>query len=496
MEAAEKSYRGILKATSLFGGVQIVQIIISMVRTKFVALFLGPAGVGILNLYTNPLGLITTITGFGISYSAIRDISSAGSSNDSRQLSNTLLSFRRIIWITGILGMLTTIVFSPWLSKWSFGEMTYMSGFIFLSITILLTAISTGQISLLQGLRKHKIMAKAAIIGSFLGLLISTPLYYLYGINGIVPSLIISAASSLIITWYYSKKVEFRKFPISYKESLLKGVDFAKLGIAFSVSSQIGALVRYLIILFISHYGDLTQVGLYTAGIGFMGTYVGLVFKAMSTDYYPKLAAINKDNFKLRDMSNQQAIISLLIIFPLVIFLFISLPLVTKIFLSEKFIAIIPFVNLTIIGVILKSVSYAIGYISFAKGDTKFFFWLEGIFSNALNLSLTIIGYRYFGLMGIGMAFILHYFIYLVLLSYLVRRRYGFIYQRDTVFIFSISFTTSIFAYILIQITNTWHLNLYLFVLFVFSSLYSFYELNKRLNLKPLIVKYKNKFLR
>ena len=43
----ENSYRSILKGTSVFGGVQVFQILINMVRGKFVALFLGPDGMGV-----------------------------------------------------------------------------------------------------------------------------------------------------------------------------------------------------------------------------------------------------------------------------------------------------------------------------------------------------------------------------------------------------------------------------------------------------------------
>ena len=54
----KSSYRSIFKATSLFGGVQVYQILIQIIKSKFVAVLLGPAGVGIMGLYKSGLQLI------------------------------------------------------------------------------------------------------------------------------------------------------------------------------------------------------------------------------------------------------------------------------------------------------------------------------------------------------------------------------------------------------------------------------------------------------
>ena len=47
----ESSYRHILKYTSLFGGVQGLNILIGLVRNKVIAILLGPLGVGLISIY-------------------------------------------------------------------------------------------------------------------------------------------------------------------------------------------------------------------------------------------------------------------------------------------------------------------------------------------------------------------------------------------------------------------------------------------------------------
>ena len=43
---ADNSYGHVLKYTGIFGGVQVLNILVGLVRTKAVALLLGPAGMG------------------------------------------------------------------------------------------------------------------------------------------------------------------------------------------------------------------------------------------------------------------------------------------------------------------------------------------------------------------------------------------------------------------------------------------------------------------
>lgn len=496
MSEQQTIYREIFKSTSLFGGVQVITILITIVRTKFVAVLLGTAGVGTLGLFNAPMGLIAALTGLGISYSAIRDISEASGAGDERRLARTIISFRRWVIFTGLLGMCVTIVLSPWLSKWTFGNSNYTWAFIWLSITLLLNAISGGQKTLLQGLRKLQSMAKATVIGSILGLFTSIPLYYLYGIQGIVPALIISAAVALFLLWYFAKQVIVAKVNISYKESFFIGTGMLKLGILISISAQIGALVLYLMNSFIIRTGGIEQVGLYSSGMGLMGSYIGLVFTAMGMDYYPKLAAVCKDNKGIKTMVNQQAVMSVLIILPIVIFLLTTMPLVVRLFLSKEFIEVIPFVDLIALGIVIKAVAWTIGYISLAKGDSKVFFWLEGILSNALYLALSIAFYKLWGLIGIGIAFNINYVLYLFIVYQVAKKRYGFSFEKELYSVLSVSILLSILAYFSTIYLSSYTLYSVLISLMLIGLVYSYHELNQRMNLNRAIIFYINKFLK
>jgi O-antigen/teichoic acid export membrane protein len=159
MSEQQTSYRQIMKATSIFGGVQVFNIIISIIRSKFVAVLLGPTGMGIVGLLTSTSSLIGGLTNFGLGTSAVKNVAAATSTGNQIRIAIVVTVLRRWVWITGIIGVLFTLVLSPWLSELSFGNRDYTLAFIWISITLLFTQLSTGQLVVLQGMRKLQYLA-------------------------------------------------------------------------------------------------------------------------------------------------------------------------------------------------------------------------------------------------------------------------------------------------------------------------------------------------
>ena len=222
-DSKQSSYRSIFKATSLFGSVQVFQIIIQVVKSKFIAVLLGPAGVGIIGLYQSGVQLVQNITNMGLASSAVRDVSVAFGLKDYNRINQVVTTIRRLVWATGLLGMIALAVFSPLLSKASFGNYDYTIPFIILSVTLLLDQICAGQKVILQGLRRLKELAKCSVIGSTFGLLASVPLYYWLGVKGIVPTLILNSVCALVVSWMYSRRIPVQKVEQSTRETFRHG---------------------------------------------------------------------------------------------------------------------------------------------------------------------------------------------------------------------------------------------------------------------------------
>ena len=145
MSRTETSYRQIFKATSLFGGVQIVNIIITVIRSKVVALLLGPAGMGIFGLFTTATNLIKEGTGLGLATSAVRTVAEVHAKQNDKELGVIIAVLKKIIWLTALLGALIVLLAAPLISELTFGNRNYTVAFYWLSLSVIANQLTVGQ---------------------------------------------------------------------------------------------------------------------------------------------------------------------------------------------------------------------------------------------------------------------------------------------------------------------------------------------------------------
>jgi PST family polysaccharide transporter len=396
------SYKGIIKSTSLFGFVQVFNIIVKIGINKAVAIILGTTGMGIVGLLQSTIGILQTGFGLGLSQSMVRDVSEARNTSENT-LNQTISISKRLIFMAALSGMLATITLSPYLSRWTFGNGEYTYAFIWLSIVVFLNIIGEGQLSILKGMRMLKILAKAGLFGSVVGLFTSVPLYCFLKEKGIVPSLIAASLTAFAYSWYYSRKVVYSKQHASIKDTLKKGMPMLKMGLALMYVSFLGVFGDYIVRAFISQSSSLEVVGLFQAGATIITGYFGVVFTALGTDYYPRISAINKDNVKLSEEFNRQSEVSLLIVGPLVVFFIFAMNFFVELLYSRDFMPVVDYLEYAVLGNLLIVVSNAMGMILLAKQAANIFFYTV-TFGKIVILSTMIFLFYCYGLKGLGLA--------------------------------------------------------------------------------------------
>ena len=484
----KSSYRSIFKATSLFGGVQVYQILIQIIKSKFVAVLLGPAGVGIMGLYQSGLQLIQQLSSMGLSQSAVRDVSEANGSNDMQRIAKTVTVVRKLVWVTGILGLVLVACFSPLLSKTSFGNYDYTIPFIILSVILLLDQLSAGQKVVLQGLRRLKDLAKCSAFGVTFGLITSVPLYYWLGIEGIVPTLILNSLCSLLLSWFYSRKIKVEKVKVTPKQTLEQGKLMLVMGVSMSISGILSTIVAYAIRGYIQANGGVEQVGLYQAGFVIMTTYVGMVMNAIATDYYPRLAAINKDNQKCREAVSQQGEIGVMILAPMLTICLVFMPSVIEILYSDKFLAANEYISWACLGMMLRMASWVLAFIFVAKAESKLYM-INELSANLYYLVFSLIGYKTLGLTGLGIAFALEYIVYFIQCYLITRKRYNFNFSNSFIKCYGIQLLLIIACLIIVLTLSGWQKYLIGSVIIAISCYLGIKGLNEKMDLFNVIKK-------
>lgn len=399
----ENGYRSILKGTSILGGVQVFQIIINLLRGKFVAMFLGPEGMGISSLFNSSSNTLIRFSSLGINLAIVKDVAANKENQD--RLATVRYVSTLLIQLTALLGAVACALLSPWLSRISFGTTDYAWQFVALSLAVYLTTAGNGNLAILQGLHKVKLLSTTSLAGALSGLVAGVPLYYFFGDKGIVPAMIILALTTYVFYAYGVRKSIPRakiKFNRSVHFPLMKHI--LSLGFIMLVATLINTLCTYIINIFVRNYGDLADVGLFNAANSITLQYAGVVFAAMAMDYFPRLTAAANDNQRMSLIINRQMEIVALMAAPLSILLVATAPIVIRLLLTSQFLPVTGLMRWLGISILLKAIAYPLGYITFAKNNRSLFFWLEGVVCNALYLGLSLLFYHLFGLMGLGYA--------------------------------------------------------------------------------------------
>jgi O-antigen/teichoic acid export membrane protein len=493
MNESQSDYRQNIKAISLFGGVQVFNILITIIRTKFIAILLGATGMGIVGLLTSTTGLITGLTNFGLSTSAVKSVASANGTGNQTRIAIIITVLRRWVWLTGLLGMFVTIMTAPLLSKLTFGTKEYTFPFIWISISLLLTQLSNGQIILLQGMRKLQYLAKANLSGSIFGLIISVPLYYLFGIRGIVPAIILTSVITLACSWYFARKIEIETVTVSKARTLAEGKEMLTMGFLISLNTLISLGTSFIVRIFINNHGGVDQVGLYTAGFAIINGYVGLIFTAMATDYYPRLSVVSHSNNECTKLINQQAEIAILIMAPIIILFLVFIRWIVVILYSNFFFPVNKMILWAALSMLFKAVSWSIGFIFLAKGTTRLFFWNE-LVASVYMMALNLIGYYYYGLTGLGISSLVGYLIYLGQVFIIAANKFEFKIHNEMYIIFFVQFILALLSFLPAMLVGGKISYIIGSVLFLISLSYSYKELDKRIGISSILRSLKTKY--
>lgn len=419
------TYGQILKSSALVGGSSVLNIAIGIVRTKVMAVLLGPAGFGLLSLYGSIVVLTQTLAGMGVNSSGVRQIAEAAGSDDTTHIAQTAFVLRRVSILLGLLGAVLLVIFSRQASIITFGTDRHSAAVSLLSFAVFFSLVSAGQGALIQGMRRIAEFAKMGVLGALLGTLISIPLVYFFRDRGVVPSLVAVAVMTALASWWYSSRIRIQPPPMTASQVMQEAGGLLKLGFAFMSSGLMTMGVAYVVRITVLRKVGFEATGLYQSAWTLGGLYVGFILQAMGADFYPRLTASAKDNKACNRLVNEQAQVGLLLAGPGVMATLTFAPLVIAMFYSAKFGAAVGILRWICLGTILQVITWPMGFIIVAKAKQALFIGCELAWT-LVSLGLAWVCASRFGLDGVGIAFFGSYIFHGFLIYMVVRRLSGF----------------------------------------------------------------------
>lgn len=482
MNKSPTSYKQIFKNTSLFGGVQVIQLIFTLLKAKLIAIFIGAVGMGISALFNTTVSLLVTFSNLGLNTSALKDISFVFESNNEYKISQLISIYKKLLILSCAFGTLLMITFSSLLSYLTFGNYLYVNSFIILTLLLIPTLLTQGYLTILQGSKNIKIVTLFSIFSIIISFFFSIPFYLILGIKGIIPGLIIPQWVTFFLSLFFLKKLNIKNVKVNKLKVFIIGSKMLKLGFALMIAIFIGQFTKLLFNLYISKFGTLEDLGYINAAFGLTLTSVSLVFTSLANDYLPRLSAICNNNYLMNETVNRQGIIVLLIIFPILIFISLFSSFIINFFLSKDFLNVELLIKLLSYGMVYKVISFTLMYIPIAFGDKKAYLFIEAFWNNFLILFFNILGYYIFGLNGLGYSLIISSIVYLVTISIYIKFKYNFIFTSESLKIFFIVILFSSLMFINSIYSSKIYFYIIGFIILIISLSFSLNELNKRIN--------------
>ena len=410
----------LIKTSVLTGISTVIKLVSAFVINKVIAIYIGPAGLAIVGQLQSFTSLITTFSNGAISSGIVKYTAEYQDIEEKKKI------FSSSIVISLICSLIISIflfTFSGYLSELILKDIQYSSVFIIFGATIFLFALNMVLISILNGQKEIKKYVLVNIAGSIFSLVFTSILIMQLNLMGALYAMVLNQSVIFFVTLAFVIKSSW--FKLEYFKQGLDKESLSKLS-KYSLMAIVSALtvpVSHLIIReYIGENLGWDSAG-YWQGIWYISTmYLMLVTTTLGVYYLPRLSEI-QDNKELRKeiFGGYKIIMPIVILASLIIFLLKEY--VILIAFNKDFMPMMELFAWQLMGDVIKIASWLLAYLMLAKAMTKVFIYTEVLFS-ALFVGLSILFVDKFGLVGITYAYALNYFLYLVTMIFIFRKRF------------------------------------------------------------------------
>jgi O-antigen/teichoic acid export membrane protein len=436
----KSSYRRILRSSSIIGGASFINIAVGLVRTKVLAILLGPIGVGLTSLYTGFVTTAGTFATLGVGTVGTRQIAEAFSKDDQHAL---YTARRAMFWGTMVLAAASTLV--VWtlrriLAVFVLGNASYSSAIAWLSLGVALTVAAASQGALIQGMRRIADLARVTVFASVLNTVIGVTLLWWLGRRGLIAYVLIGPLMTFLLGHFYvSRLPKLETDAVTVVELAREWASLLRLGLAFVGATLAGSLVQLWIRIYVGKRLGTSSLGQYQAAWTISMQYVSFVLTAMASDYYPRLTGVIRNRDAASRLVNEQTEIAMLLSTPVFVAMMAMAPWVMHLLYSALFAPAVELLRWQVLGDVLKVASWPLGFVILAAGDGKTYFWAESV-TNLLTALVVATLLPVLGLRITGIAYLVTYVFYLPLVYWLARRRIGFHWSRAVLRLVAVAF--------------------------------------------------------
>ncbi len=387
------SFARIFRSSALMGATSVFTMLAALLRGKAVAFWLGANGIGMMGWLNQSITLLTQVAGIGLPTTSVKAVAQVEPSAVVEQESAVA---RLALWSAGI-GFLASLVIS-WPLVWiTFGNLDQIIPMVLCTFAVPLGIISGAWTGVIQARGDTKQLAIVQVLSAVAGLVSVVAGVLWLGLPGLAAGLALAALWPIILFWRSRPRIIGRLFETD--ESISKLI---RAGMALIATLTVVQCAAYATRVLIVRYLGLADAGYYQAAFAISSSLPAFVFAAMSTEYYPRIAAA-KTGEEVGKAVNMQIQAGILMAMPILIGILLFAGQLLEWLYTAEFVEAKAIMMYLTMAVGIRLVSWPMGYWLLGHAKHLDYFLIEGLSALLVPAAASILMQSY-GLIGLGYA--------------------------------------------------------------------------------------------
>lgn len=411
------------KNVALLASSSFLTVAIGLASSKVWALFGGPPALAQQGLLVPLLGLCVMVSSLGLGAGLVKFGAAALANGDVERMN----ALRRAAWSLQVLAwtvcVLALYLGRSWIAAWSLGQAEATLEVMVIAVSLWFALASALHISTLNAFQRVTALARSNVAVMFFSSSAGIFILWRFGLPGVVWSVLIAS----ITGWLVARTVALRELgpvaPSGREQVLAEMKTLVGFGFPYTLSMIAGQLVQFLLPSLILHELGRNEVGFYRVSSLIAVAYLGFLTNAMAQDYFPRLSALKTDH-EVQEAVNRQHQMVMALCVPVILGVLWLAPFVVPLVSSAAFTPSIRVLEWQLAGDVLKLSSWVMAFVILARAGSGWFLLTE-VIAGLVGLLSNVWAMRVFGLPGLGIAYVITYAAYWLIVAWVVHRRFG-----------------------------------------------------------------------
>lgn len=384
---------------------------VNLVIIKMIAVFVGPAGMGVLGHFMSLTTFVNVFSGGGIGSAVTKYVA------EYRGRPRDMLRFIGAASVYGLLFSAVVLVVcvaaaTP-LSEAIFGRADYAWLIVCLGVTHLFSFIGTLVVSVVNGLRRSDLFAAITSVGYLSALPVAYVLVSRFSVTGAALALMFVSSCFAIPAFFLIKRSRLTKL-VKLSIDRVTARRLANFGLMIFISAIVVPASEIVVRTLIAEKLGYAAAGYWQAITRLSVAYSGFFTMLLVTDYMPKLSAFTKRGDRVGLVKKYLGrVAAAFLIFAVI--LYASRGFVIRVVFSSEFDVLGDFIVYQLVGDFFRVCSYTIGFLTVAMAQTRLYVAGELIQMGLYVFVSWVVLIRGDDLAGLIQGYALTYFIYFCL---------------------------------------------------------------------------------